>query len=244
MINNLFLNIFNLLINLIDHPNKKKILNYLKKRLNSKPLTVIDIGAHKGETINFFLKNFKISKIFAFEPNKELFNDLEKNNRYFNKEINIYNLGVGQSDEIKFLNIMTDSASSTFNTINKNTEYFKKKQKILSIFSQNKEFIKKKQEINITNLSKIILNNKIKEIDVLKIDTEGYEYNILKGIENYDFIKINYIYFEHHFDLMINKGYKLSDINKLLNKNNFYKKYKLKMEFRKSFEYIYENAKK
>ena len=43
---------------------------------------------------------------------------------------------------------------------------------------------------------------------------------------------------------MINKGYKLSDINKLLNENNFYKKYKLKMEFRKSFEYIYENAKK
>ena len=139
---------------------------------------------------------------------------------------------------------MTDSASSTFNTINKNTEYFKKKQKILSIFSQNKEFIKKKQEINIANLSKIILHNKIKEIDVLKIDTEGYEYNILKGIENYDFIKIKYIYFEHHFDLMINKGYKLSDINKLLNENNFYKKYKLKMEFRKSFEYIYENAKK
>ena len=33
MINNLFLNIFNLLINLIDYPNKKKILNYLKKKV-------------------------------------------------------------------------------------------------------------------------------------------------------------------------------------------------------------------
>ncbi len=104
--------------------------------------------------------------------------------------------------------------------------------------------MKKTQKVTIINLSKIILDNKIKEIDILKIDTEGFEYNILKGIENFDFTKIKYIYIEHHFDLMINKGYKLSDINMLLNKNNFYKKYKLKMKFRKSFEYIYENEKK
>ena len=43
---------------------------------------------------------------------------------------------------------------------------------------------------------------------------------------------------------MIKKEYKFSDINFLLNKNNFFKKYKLKMIFRKSFEYIYENSKK
>jgi FkbM family methyltransferase len=242
--NNLFLKIFGFLTNLIDYSNKKKILSYLKKKLRNKSLSIIDIGAHKGETIDFFLNNFLINKIFAFEPNIELFYQLKGNSKYSGKNINIYNLGVGQMDEVKYLNIMTDSSSSTFHTINKNTNYFKKKKKILSIFSQNKDFIKKKQEIKITNLSRIFLHNEIKEIDVLKIDTEGYEYNILKGIKNYDFIKIKYIYFEHHFDLMINKGYKFSDINMILNKNNFYKKYKLKMKFRKSFEYIYENEKK
>ena len=40
---------------------------------------------------------------------------------------------------------------------------------------------------------------------------------------------------------MINKKYKFSDINNLLIKKNFNKVYKLKMKFRKSFEYIYEN---
>ena len=113
-----------------------------------------------------------------------------------------------------------------------------------NISGKNKEFMKRTQEVTVINLSKIILDNEIKEIDILKIDTEGFEYNILKGIENFDFTKIKYIYIEHHFDLMINKGYKLSDINMLLNKNNFYKKYKLKMKFRKSFEYIYENEKR
>ena len=242
--NSLFFKIFNVLINVIDYSNKKKILNFFKKRLKNKPLNIIDIGAHKGETIDFFLNNLLINKILAFEPNEELYNQLRKNNKYLNKNISIYNLGVGQKYEIKYLNIMSDSASSTFQKINQNTYYFKKKKRIISFFDQNKKFIKKTQKVTIINLSKIILDNKIKEIDILKIDTEGFEYNVLKGIENFDFTKIKYIYIEHHFDLMINKGYKLSDINMLLNKNNFYKKYKLKMKFRKSFEYIYENEKK
>lgn len=242
--NSLFFKIFNVLINLIDYSNKKKILNFFKKKLKNKPLNIIDIGAHKGETIDFFLNNFLINRILAFEPNEELYNQLRKNNKYLNKNISIYNFGVGKKNEIKYLNIMSDSASSTFHKINQNTDYFKKKKRIIFFFDQNKEFMKKTQKVTVINLSKIILDNKIKEIDILKIDTEGFEYNVLKGIENFNFIKIKYIYIEHHFDLMINKGYKLSDINMLLNKNNFYKKYKLKMKFRKSFEYIYENEKK
>ena len=85
--------------------------------------------------------------------------------------------------------------------------------------------------INLYNLDRI---------DILKIDTEGSEFEILNGIRKEYFSKINYIYFEHHFDLMLDKGYKFSDINKLLLKNNFKKIFKIKMKFRKTFEYIYE----
>jgi len=241
MINNFFFQIFNLFISLVDHSNKKKILNYLKLKLKNKSLNVIDIGAHKGETINFFSKNFKIKNIYAFEPNIDLFDFLKKNN-FKNKKIHIYNYGVGQTDETKLLNIMNDSSSSTFNSINQNTKYFKNKKKILSFFFHNKKFFKKKQSINIISLSKIIRKIKIDEIDILKIDTEGYEYNVIKGIKDQDFKMIKYIYLEHHFDLMIEKGYKFKDINEFLNKNNFFKKFKLRMKFRKSFEYIYENS--
>ena len=235
---------FGVLIGIIDYPNKKKILNFFKSKLENNPLNVFDIGAHKGETINFFLNNFRIDEIYAFEPNLDLYEKLREINKYKNKSIKIFNFGIGYADEIKILNIMTDTSSSTINSIDENTEYFKKKKKILSLFSSNKSFFKKKQQIKITSLSKIIYKNNISRIDVLKIDTEGYEYNVLKGIKPNDFKKINYIYFEHHYDLMIKKGYKFSDINFLLNQNNFYKKYKLKMNFRKSFEYIYENSEK
>ena len=243
MINKFFLNILNFFINLIDYFNKKKIINYFKSNFSSSKINIFDIGAHKGETIDLFLDNFNINKIYAFEPNFELFNYLRKKN-YSEKKVIIYNMGIGQKDELKKLNIMKDSSSSTFHSLNENSKYFKKKNKILSLFSKKKNYIRNIQEVKLANLSKLILENKIKKIDILKIDTEGYEYYILQGLNENDFKKIKYIYFEHHYDLMINKGYKYSDINKFLMKNNFNRKYKLKMNFRKSFEYIYENTKK
>ena len=57
-----------------------------------------------------------------------------------------------------------------------------------------------------------------------------------KNIKKY---KINI--FEHHYDDMIFKKYKFSDINNFLNKNNFKQIFKIKMPFRKTFEYIYIN---
>ena len=78
------------------------------------------------------------------------------------------------------------------------------------------------------------------KIDILKIDTEGFEFKILKGINTVDFKKIRFIYFEHHYDSMIKKNYKFSDMRSFLEKNNFKQMYKLRMRFRKSFEYIYE----
>ena len=62
-------------------------------------------------------------------------------------------------------------------------------------------------------------------------------------MEKDDFNKVRFIYFEHHFDTMISKDYKFSDINSFLNKNNFEQKFKIRMSFRKSFEYIYEKNK-
>ena len=228
-------------IGVVDLNNKKKVLNFFRKKLNTSLINIIDIGAHKGETIDLFLKNFNIEKIYSFEPNKNLFNTLIKK-KYNSNKVKLLNLGVGKKPENKELNIFKDTSSSTLNDINENTEYFKRKKKIMTFFFPNENFLKEKQIVEICNLSEFINQEKIKKIDILKIDTEGYEFNIISGISNLDFKNIKFIYFEHHYDLMIKKNYKFYDINKLLKKNNFQKKYKLKMKYRKSFEYIYENS--
>jgi len=226
----------NYIISLIDYPNKLKVLKFFKKSLNNDFLNIIDIGGHKGETLEFFLDNFNVNKIFVFEPNKELFEYIK--NKFINKKIYLFNYGVGIKNEKKILNITVNSASSTINNINKNTEYFKRKKRLLSFGS--KKFFLGTQIIRVVNLSEFLLNKENK-IDILKIDTEGYEFNILNGVHKSDFKKIRYIYFEHHYDLMIDKKYKFRDINELLKKNNFSLKFKIRMKFRKAFEYIYES---
>ena len=242
MINKIFLKILTFLINLIDLSNKKKIINFFKKQFDHRKLNIFDIGCHKGETIELLSKNFNINKIYAFEPNIKLFELLKKKN--YDNKITLINAGVGLNEKPLDLNIMVDSSSSTFNNINSNTKYYKRKNKIITFFSKKKGLIENKQRISIINLSNFFLKHKLDNIDILKIDTEGFEYNILKGLNNIDFQKIKFIYFEHHYDLMIDKGYNFHDVNQLLIMNNFQKKYKLKMKFRKSFEYIYENKKK
>ncbi len=110
--------------------------------------------------------------------------------------------------------------------------------KILNI--KNIDQYYKKEKILVKKLDDYLKDFNFKKIDILKIDTEGYELNVLKGaISNLK--KIKYIYFEHHYDNMIIKKYTFRDINKILVENNFKKVFKTKMIFRKSFEYIYEN---
>ena len=243
MIGNIFLKILMLVISIIDLQNKSNVIKFFKSRFKQEPIKIIDIGAHKGETIDLFYKNFSIKKIYSFEPNTSLFEILKRKKKFKKDNIEIFNIGFGEKSDVKELNIFKDTSSSTLNYINENTKYFQRKKKLMSLFFKDQNFLTERQMVKIYNLSEFMLDKNINHIDILKIDTEGYEYNILKGLRDVDFKKIKFLYFEHHYDLMINKGYKFSDIDKLLLKQNFQKKYKLRMKFRKSFEYIYENSK-
>lgn len=227
-------------LNLFDYFQQKKIINFFKKRLISK-LVLFDVGAHHGETVSLFFKNFHIDKIHCFEASEENFQILRNNikKKNFNNFCQLNNYAAGEEEKNLFINQTKESSSSSINEFNKNSNYLKKKMKILN-FKKVEDFYKK-EKIQMIRLNDYIRQKKISKIDILKIDTEGYEFNILQGIHQLDFKKIRFIYFEHHYDLMIDKKYKFEDINKLLKDNNFSLKFKLKMKFRKSFEYIYES---
>jgi FkbM family methyltransferase len=241
--NKLYIKILSFFIALLDRSNKQKITFFLKKKLKNKKINIIDVGAHKGETIELFFDKFDVLKILAFEANPNIFNLLKKKIKKINFEnkISLFNYGLGAKKEKKILQIFNDTSSSTFNPININSNYFKRKFFFLSFFKKN--ILLKKDLIEIFPLSDFQEFNEMATVDILKIDTEGYEFNVLKGIKQKDLQKINYIYFEHHYDLMIKKNYTYCDIKNFLNKNNFYLSLKIKMNFRKTFEYIYENKK-
>ena len=92
-----------------------------------------------------------------------------------------------------------------------------------------------------SSLKNYIVINKINKIDLLKIDTEGFEFDVLSGLED-EIKKVRYIFFEHHYDAMYKKNYTYSDISKLLKYNNFKMLHKNKMPFRKTFEYLWGNS--
>ncbi len=234
-----------LILSLFDYINKKKIANYLKKELPEINV-LFDVGAHKGETIEFFNKNFKVKNFYCFEASSINFEYLKKKVLNFkNKNIHIFNYAIGEDENVKDFYQLDESSSSTLNRVNKESKYYKKKTKILNMLNLlniKKDLIKPIQVKTII-LSKFIQKNKINNIDILKIDTEGYEYKVLIGAQE-ELNRIKYIYFEHHFDDMLIKGYTLSDIHNYLTKKGFEKKFKLKMFFRKSFEYIYLNKNK
>ena len=221
-----------------DSFNKKKICNFLKEKNNSNIGVLIDVGAHHGETIKIFQKNFKIDKMFAFEPSSLNFATLKKKTRNINN-LKIFNIALGAKKGLVDFKQHYDSESSTLVEINKNSKYYKKKNFNLDFFNlKNKNFLLTK--VKIDRLDNIISKEKIALIDILKIDTEGYDFHVIKGLG--EFIKkVKFVYFEHHFHTMLKKNYNYFEVDDFLKKNNFKKVFKKKMFFRKTFEYIYSN---
>ena len=230
-------NFIRFLINIFDFFTQKKIFGVIHKELGSKLPVFVDVGSHMGEYIIQLVKRFNVEKIYAFEPNPTIFKKLSKNVRN-KRNIEIFDIGVGHLNEKKILHQNIESSSSSIYPLNINSKYYKKKFIILNFLNLKK--ISKPIEIDLIKLEDFLNNKKIIQVDLLKIDAEGSEFNVLKGL-NKSIKKVKLIHLEHHFDDMIIKNYKLTDIHEYLLNNNFEKIFKIKMKFRKSFEYIYKN---
>ena len=233
---NINIEVVSFTLGIFDKIYQKKIIKQFKKIFNSEIDSIFDVGSHRGEFINLILKNFTIKNIQAFEPSLINFNYLK--NKIKKKNIFLNNYALGEKKEIKKFKQMKESSSSTFSEINVDTKYFKRKNFILNLGLDTEIF--EEVSIKIDTGLNLLEEKKIISVDLLKIDTEGHEYFVIKGFGK-EIHKIKVIFFEHHYDQMIVKKYTFSDIHKYLKNNGFEKHSKFKMPFRKSFEYIYVN---
>ena len=230
-----------LLLSFFDFFHQRKIIKFLSKKNLTKIDILFDVGAHKGESIGLFLKNMNVKKIISFEPSPINFLRLKNIKEHYIKKFNktdiiIENIGLGnENKEINFKQF-EESSSSTMKSIDEKSSYFKKKFNLLNFFNKKKKY--QILKVKITTLEDYMNSNNINKISFLKIDTEGYEYEVLKGLKK-KIQLVDMIMFEHHYDNMIIKNYTFKDINNLLIKNSFFQIYKTKMPFRKTFEYIY-----
>ena len=192
------------------------ILNDLYKK---KDVIIFDIGANKGQSINRFNKIFKNSIFFCFEPTKRLFS-LLKEKFLKNENINIYNLGISNKKEkIKFFDYKYSPINS-FVPIDKESKFYKSRKKILNL-NDDEEFIDT-YDAEVNSLDEIFKNLNIDDIDILKIDTQGFEDKVLEGTSqllNKNKIKVI------ELELILGFGYSKSlaffDIEKILTKYEY-----------------------
>ena len=178
---------------------------------------IFDVGSHKGESIDYFIKLNNLKIIQSFEPQDDIFFILQKKYKR-NKKVSLNKVALSNEDHYKDFYINDLSSTSTFSKLNKKSLWLKVKNKILN----KKDSIIKKIRIKTSTIDRFVKQRKIKKIDLLKIDTEGHELEILKGAKKtIKDNKIRYLLIELHHSKMY-KNYSKKKIESFLKKNNFH----------------------
>ena len=188
----------------------KRISKYLSKLDIEK---IIDIGAHRGEFLESMLKIKKVNSFYAFEPQKNIFNELnEKFSK--NEKITLFNFAMDKEIANKKLKINKLSMTSSLAEINEESLYLK----IKNFLTFSRSNFENEYEIQTNTVDKIFENISLQKA-LLKIDVEGFEMNVIEGSQ----MKLNEIPFvllENQFGNHY-KNSNFKDITKLLTKQNF-----------------------
>ena len=224
--------LFLLFYNFIDdHFHSKRIKNYLRENIFFKKPIIFDIGAHKGKMTKIFFQIYQNSKIYCFEANKLLIKDLNNINE---SNLVIKNLAVGNENQKKILDINELDLTSSLTTINQNSLYLKLKRLITE--NKKKKLSHEVQEITLDSFCKI---EHISEIDLIKVDCEGYEYQVLCGAKTI-IKKTKYLIIEIQKNNMY-KNYSAQKIENFLKENNFMLLKKFSFPFMFFQDRIYKN---
>lgn len=180
---------------------------------------IFDIGANQGQSIERFKNLFPFAKIYAFEPIEFEFKKLKQ--KYIN-DVNVIlnNCAVAEVSGQREFNITAKTGNSSFNKIKSNTKWLKVRSKQFN--TNEEEYVKKVERVKIVTLDDYCRENQIKKIDLIKIDTQGYEDKILSGAQNILSKNIiSAIECEIMLDNVYEKYLNFSDLEKYLVPNNF-----------------------
>ena len=194
------------------------INNLTKTLINTGNEIIFDVGANIGQSIERYKKLYSNPTIHSFEPTHEAKILIQK---YINdKKVHVNNVAVGEENLIQDFNINYASDHSSFNDLIPNTTWIKKRSKSVNINSN--DYTVKKVPIKVIKLDDYVIKKNIEQIDILKIDTQGYENKVLSGAkELIQKNKIKLIQIELIFSEIYENSIQINDIEKILIPNNY-----------------------
>lgn len=163
-----------------------------KFKIRKNTPVIIDGGANIGVASLYFKTLYPNAKIFAFEPDKKIYATLSKNIASFElKNVELINKGLWSSDTV--LSFQSDGADGG------------------KITTGSKD---SSNTIEVTDINHY-LNQ---EIDFLKLDIEGAEFEVLNACKN-NLHQVKRMFIEYHS--FYNETQNLNEILNILKKNGF-----------------------
>lgn len=130
-----------------------------------------DVGANKGQTIEACQNCFANPIIHAFEPSSATFAGLSKQSFKAGGAVSLHQLALGESVGTQTFHNYGTSELSSLLPLNRN--------KSESIFADQTTV--SEETVTVDTLDHFCAEHTITHIDLLKIDTQGYELPVLRG---------------------------------------------------------------
>ncbi|WP_133054571.1 FkbM family methyltransferase, partial [Niastella populi] len=179
-----------------------------------KDACIIDVGANVGAFSIFSLLTFENPRIYSFEPLAPIYSLLEKNISLYNGNVQIFNVGISDREE----EAIFDFYPHTTIFSGRHSESYEVKDTIKKFIDNTQNavvktvtdeqmdellkdrLVKKEYTCQLKTLSQVIRENAIAHIDLLKIDVETAELDVVNGIAEEDWAKIDQVVIEVYDD--------------------------------------------
>ena len=168
---------------------------------------LFDVGANVGQTFNWFRHHQPKAKIYSFEPVQATFTQLQKRAAGDNNCV-LENKALGDEPGEKKIKLF-EADMAVLNSLRDD--------------AMNNQANASEELITIDTLDHYCSTNKINKIDLLKIDTEGFELNVLKGAAGMIKAgKISFIYCETGFMKQNTRNTYFAELTEFLAAQQYY----------------------